>query len=132
MDGIFDDNFENLGFLYKVTNNTDYWFILIPFNIKSRGTCPLLVKLASKLSLARPSSGSRYTLFYWNSYIAPLLTIREKWWWLLPTLNKGFGFTSLKSLNLRIQLIYTMTMIFNMKLFITYDILHWKTYGYEI
>lgn len=79
LDGIFDDNFENFGFLYKVTNNPDYWFIIIPFNIKSRGTCPLLVKLASKLSLARPSSGSRYTLFYWNSYIAPLLTIRGKW-----------------------------------------------------
>lgn len=98
MDGIFDDNFENFGFLYKVTNNPDYWFIIIPFNIKSRGTCPLLVKLASKLSLARPSSGSRYTLLL-ELVHRTSITIRGKWWWLLPTLNKGFGFTSLEFTN---------------------------------
>lgn len=85
-------------------------FILFPFNIRSPDTCLLHVDLLSKFSLAGQGSGLHYTLFYWNSYIGTLLTIRGKCGWLLPTLNKGFGVTSwYYSLNLRIRLICTMT-----------------------
>lgn len=82
---IFDD-FENFGFLFKVTNNTDYWFILILFNIRSPDTCLLHVDLPSKFSLAGQGSGSHYTLslFYWNSYIGTSINYKRKMW-MAPT-----------------------------------------------
>lgn len=128
------DNFENFGFLFKVTNNTDYWFILFPFNIRSPDTCLLHVDLLSKFSLAGQGSGLHYTHFYWNSYIGTSINYKRKMW-MAPTNSQQrilshqlillFEFTN--KINM-----YHDTMIFNIKQFITYNIIHWKTYGYQI
>lgn len=104
-------------------------FILFPFNIRSPDTCLLHVDLLSKFSLAGQGSGLHYTHFYWNSYIGTSINYKRKMW-MAPTNSQQrilshqlillFEFTN--KINM-----YHDTMIFNIKQFITYNIIHWKT-----